>query len=235
MFATGASVTFVNAESGPGGGKRSPDSSGSVRPSKSPSFKPFDKHSSPSGESNKGRGGHSQRIATDSDKIKDKLATRSGERKAKLTNLSNNLIRRFTNVTERQENILNRANTRIASMSATGTNVADLKARSASISAMIAKQKTSIAALKTTLAAISTSNSSGDSIGKAISDVVKQVTATHKALHDLVKAMGGKGNSSHSSAVRPTKSPKASATVKPSTTPVSSAEPSDEPLSEDEE
>ncbi|MDQ3098253.1 MAG: hypothetical protein M3Q44_00715 [bacterium] len=135
-----------------------------------------------------------ERFATRASDLKEKIASRGAQNKEnrtqRLAKLSENLTLRFNRVTERQENILKRANTRIASMSAEGTNVTELNTKSASVSALIAKQKTSIAALKTTLSAlVKTQGTGGTTIGKAISDVTKQVTATHKALRDLVHSI----------------------------------------------
>jgi hypothetical protein len=145
------------------------------------------------------------KFASNSDKLKERFASRAGElekklasrgaqllqnRTERLTKLNDNITRRFTRVTERQENILKRANVRIASISAEGKSVTELNAKSASVSASIAKQKTSIAALKTTLTALVTTKATGgQTIGKAIADVTKQVTATHRALQDLIHAI----------------------------------------------
>jgi hypothetical protein len=192
-----------------------------------------------------------EKYATRSEKLKERFATRAGElekkiasrgaqfrgnHKERLTKLSENMEQRFTRITERQENILKRANIRIASISAEGKNVSDLNSKSASVSAMIAKQKVSIAALKTTLSAIVTTNGTGgETVGKAISDVVKQVTATHQALNNLVHAIAklsppkGKPvksgspkpsvSASASPAVSATPSPTSTATLQPTATP----------------
>ncbi len=174
------------------------------------------------------------RIDTRSGKLnelKEKFASRAGEfehkfaslsgklkedRSKRIAKLNETITQRFTKLTDRQENILKRANVRIASLSAQGTNVSEVTAKSASVSTMISKQRASIVALKATLDAIIAANSAGgtQNIGSAVSDVVKQVGQTQKALQDLVRAIAKlTPRPSHSG--EPSHSPRASTSASP--------------------
>ncbi len=156
-----------------------------------------------------------ERFATRAADLENKFSSLSGKlkenRNQRLNKLTENVTRRFLNITERQENILKRTDIRIASLSSEGKNTSELTIKSASISAQIVKQRASINALKVTLTSIAKLNSSaGEKVGTAISDVVKQVTATHKALQELVHLVAKLSPTNHP---RPTHSPSPGATA----------------------
>lgn len=133
----------------------------------------------------------SPKLESQYNKPKQPIASLTAQsRQQRISKLSETVIQRFTRLTERQENILNRVNSRIEILSSEGKNVSSLKSKSSEISKMLSKQKSSIEVLQKTFNELSTSNlhTKQQTVSKSVNDIVKQTNSTHSALKELVKS-----------------------------------------------